>query len=89
VIVAKGRFFTVTISEPVASVPGITDEQFSSTNEAIVKAVVLVGLTLLLQVPLPVPVTLPPLLLSVKVQFPAAVTVPDIEVLSPLQIVAG
>ena len=47
----------------------------------------MVGLTLFENVPLPVPVTIPPLLLSVSVHAPEAVTVPVIFVLLPLQIV--
>ena len=45
------------------------------------------GLTLLLQVPLPVPVTVPPLLFNVRVHAPEAVIVPETVVLPPLQIV--
>ena len=46
----------------------------------------MVGLTLFENVPLPVPVTIPPLLLSVSVHAPEAVTVPVIFVLLPLHI---
>ena len=42
------------------------------------------GLTLLLQVPLPVPVTVPPLLFKVRVHAPEAVIVPETMVLPPL-----
>ena len=45
------------------------------------------GLTDLVNVPLPEPVTVPPLLLSVSVHEPVAVTEPVIFVLVPLQIV--
>ena len=45
------------------------------------------GLTDLLQDDEPVPVTVPPPLLNVKVQLPVAVTVPVIFVLETLQIV--
>lgn len=44
------------------------------------------GVTLLLQVPLPVPVTVPPPLFRVNVQAPEAVTFPVMVVLFPLQI---
>ena len=48
-----------------------------------------VGVTVLLQVPLPVPVTVPPPLLKVKVQAPVAVMLPDIGTLTPLQVVVS
>ena len=47
-----------------------------------------VGETDLVQLPLPVPVTVPPALLNVNVQAPEAVTVPLNVVLEPVQIVA-
>ena len=45
------------------------------------------GLTDLFHIPFPVPVTVPPLLLSVKVHAPLAVMVPLMLVLPPLQMV--
>ena len=48
----------------------------------------MVGETDLVQLPLPVPVTVPPELLKVNVQAPDAVIVPLNVVLEPLQIVA-
>ena len=47
------------------------------------------GLTLLLQVPLPVPVTVPPLLSKARDHTPLAVMVPLMLVLPPLQMVAA
>ena len=47
----------------------------------------MVGLTLLLQVPLPVPVTVPPLLSNARDHNPLAVMVPLMFVLLPLQMV--
>lgn len=48
---------------------------------------VVVGFTDLLHVPLPIPVTVPPLLLRANVHAPLAVMVPDIVPLPPMQMV--
>ena len=86
VTAATGRVFTVTTSDPVRS--PLIEVQAASTNDAIVYVVVVVGLTLLLHDPLPLPVTVPPLL-NVNVQEPVAVIVPLTVVLPPLQIVVA
>ena len=85
VIAAIGRALTLIVTLPVRS-PEL-EEQFASLREDMVYVVVLEGLTDLLQVPLPVPVTVPPLL-RVSVHAPLAVMVPFTVALPPLHIVA-
>lgn len=83
VIAATGRAFTVTVSYPVRSL--VMEEQFASLSELIVYVDPLVGLTMVFQAPLPVPVTWVPSF-NFNVHVPVAVIVPAIVADPPLQI---
>ena len=83
-ITEVGRALTVIVVEPVRSDPIAL--QLPSASEVTVYVVVAVGDTVFDQFPLPVPVTVPPLLLSTSVHDPLAVTVPVIVALEPTQI---
>jgi hypothetical protein len=85
VMAAVGRAFTVTIELPVN--PADTAEHLLSVKDETVYVVVAVGETATLNVPLPVPVAVAPLL-NVTVHAPLPVTLPVILVLPPLQRVA-
>ena len=84
VIAAIGRVFTVIVTLPVKSVE--MELQLASVKEEMVYVVVADGETVLLHEPLPVPVTVAPLL-RVRVHAPLAVIVPLTVALPPLHMV--
>ena len=84
VIAAVGRVLRVTVAFPVN--PEEMAVQFASTKEVMEYVVVAEGVTEMLNVPVPVPVAVAPLL-RVSVQAPVAVTLPETVELTPAQMV--